>query len=493
MQTVGGAVNACAAGGDSGCAKASESLLGAFEAAAGLGEADGGVMAFDAGGDRGDLRGRRAQAAGDGQVEAVAEVVQALAAAADKTLQPIVDLRDGEGGEALARQHELVADGAARTGVESLHALFDAVLGCGDEFSSGGGRGGAQIGDEVRDGEVGLVPDRRNDGQLRRSNGAGEGLVVEAGEVLERAAAAGDEDQVDLTRMLIEPADAGNDGGGASWALDRGGIDEQVEARMAAADDVDDVVQDGAAGGSDHADCARECRQRALAVGVEQALGEQAGLELLEGELERAGAARLQGLGDELQLAAGLVDGDAAAREDSEAVLRAKAEQVGLLAKEHNLELGIAVFEREVDVAGGCGTAVGDLATDPDVLVLLLDLAANAGDEVADTPDAALGECGGGLGEGRGKLGLGALWAGGCLFGGGGGFAAAARCGSRNRWGPVRRSGEEEAHLGSMAGRRGSRRFSGGRGLRLAGRLGLEPEAGERLWSGDIVAVGHIG
>ena len=143
-------------------------------------------------------------------------------------------------------------------------------------------------------------------------------------------------------------------------------------------------------GGGDDADACGEGGQRALAGGVEEAFGEQAGLELLEGELQRAGAAGFEGFGDELELAAGFVDGDAAAGEDGEAVLRAEAEELGLAAEEHDGELGVAVLEGEVDVAGGRGAAVGDFAFDPDVGVVAFDAAADAGDEVADGPDAAL-------------------------------------------------------------------------------------------------------
>ena len=134
-------------------------------------------------------------------------------------------------------------------------------------------------------------------------------------------------------------------------------------------------MEDGAAGGGDDADGAREGGQRALAGGVEEAFGEQAGFELFEGELESAGAARLEGFGDELELAARLVDGDAAAGEDGEAVLRAEAEEQGLAAEENDRELGFAILECEVDVAGGRGAAVGDLAFDPDVVVFALELA----------------------------------------------------------------------------------------------------------------------
>jgi hypothetical protein len=70
------------------------------------------------------------------------------------------------------------------------------MLGSGDELGGGGWGGGAEVGDEVGDGEVGLVADGGDDGELAGGDGAGEGLVVEGGEVFERAPATGDEDEV---------------------------------------------------------------------------------------------------------------------------------------------------------------------------------------------------------------------------------------------------------------------------------------------------------
>jgi hypothetical protein len=66
-----------------------------------------------------------------------------------------------------------------------------------------------------------------------------------------------------------------------------------------------------------------------------------------------------------------------------------------LTAEEDYGELGFAVLESEVDVAGGSGAAVGDLAFDPEIGEGSFDLLADVGDEGADGPDAALGDCGG--------------------------------------------------------------------------------------------------
>ena len=203
----------------------------------------------------------------------------------------------------------------------------------------------------------------------------------------------------------VEFGDGGFDFGGGGFALHGDGIEQDVEAGVAAGDDVEEVADDGAGGRGDDADGAGKGGQRALAVGVEEAFGFEALLELLEGELERACADGLHGFGDELHLAALLVDADAAADQDVEAVFRAEAEKHGLAAEEDDGELGVGVLEGEVDVAGGGGAVVGDFAFDPDVAVLLLDEFADLGDELADGPDAA-----GRAGLVKGEVELGLEW-----------------------------------------------------------------------------------
>jgi len=164
---------------------------------------------------------------------------------------------------------------------------------------------------------------------------------------------------------------------------------------VAAADDGDDVAHDSSGRRGDDADGAGEVGQGALAGGVEETFGEEAGFELFKGELKGAGATGFESFGDELELAAGLVDRDSAANEDGEAVGGLEAKEEGLAAEEDDGELGFAVLEGEVEVAGGGGAEVGDFALDPDVSVVALDVLADSGDEVADGPNAAFGGGGG--------------------------------------------------------------------------------------------------
>src|SRR6185437_10004522 len=101
----------------------------------------------------------------------------------------------------------------------------------------------------------------------------------------DRAAAASENDDIDEPGAFVEVADSGSDRGAAGCALHGCRVDEQVEAGVAAASDVDDIADDRSGGRGNDAHAAREGRKGALAVGVEESFGEEAGLELLEGEL----------------------------------------------------------------------------------------------------------------------------------------------------------------------------------------------------------------
>ena len=123
----------------------------------------------------------------------------------------------------------------------------------------------------------------------------------------------------------------------------------------------------------------------------EQAFGFQFGLKLFEGELQRAGAFGLDVFGGDLKFAAIFVDGYAAADDDLQTVGGAKAKQARGRAEHDHANLGVAVFQGEIKMAGIGGAEIGDFAFDPGVGIFALDVGADGGDQVANFPDAALG------------------------------------------------------------------------------------------------------
>ena len=125
-------------------------------------------------------------------------------------------------------------------------------------------------------------------------------------------------------RRFSVPSACGDLAGGGV-ALDADRAHEDLEAGEAAGDDPQEVPDGRAGRRRDEPDAAGQRGQRPLPPGVEEPLGGEPGLQLLEGELERAEALRLQHLAHELVLAPDGVDVEPAEREDVEPVGRLEA------------------------------------------------------------------------------------------------------------------------------------------------------------------------
>ena len=137
---------------------------------------------------------------------------------------------------------------------------------------------------------------------------------------------------------------------------------EEDAPREAPGDGGADVLDDRAALAGDHADDARQQRDRQLALGVEQPFLEQTQPQPLDPGEQRALAGVVQPVDDELVLGPVGVGGDAPGGDHLHAVLRpdGEARHVGL--PDHRFQLRALVLQREVDVAGGVALELGDLA-----------------------------------------------------------------------------------------------------------------------------------
>ena len=94
-----------------------------------------------------------------------------------------------------------------------------------DEPRRGGGRRGAHVGGEIAERRVLLVADRRDDGHVASGDRAHDAFVGERKQVLEAAAAAGEDDHVGTAPT--EVADRRADRSGRARALDVGLGDER--------------------------------------------------------------------------------------------------------------------------------------------------------------------------------------------------------------------------------------------------------------------------
>src|ERR1700719_2187169 len=226
------------------------------------------------------------------------------------------------------------------------------------------GGGGARIGREVRDGEVDLVPDPRDHGQAARAYGARDPFVVERPQILERAAAAGEDQHFALgaRRGGLQRRDQRRDGG---RPLHRRRIDEDPCGRITPREDVQNVAQCRPGWRGDHADALRKARQTSLALERKQTFGREPRFQAIELAPQRADTRLLQVLDDELVLAPRLVHADAAADQHLRAGARGEADE-GVLHPEHGTaQLRVPVLEREVPVAGSWLREVRQLPLHP--------------------------------------------------------------------------------------------------------------------------------
>src|SRR5215813_660817 len=83
-----------------------------------------------------------------------------------------------------------------------VDVLIEFAAGLHDEFRGSGGSGRANVRDKIGDGEIGFVADTGDDGNFRIENGTSDDLFVEGPEILHRAAAAGENQDIDKFSLI---------------------------------------------------------------------------------------------------------------------------------------------------------------------------------------------------------------------------------------------------------------------------------------------------
>ena len=176
------------------------------------------------------------------------------------------------------------------------------------ERRGGGRRGRAHVGDEVADREVGLVAHARHDRQRRLEHRARDDLLVERPQVLDRAAAARDDQHVDLARARWRCGSRARSRPRPRCPAPASGRCTTRSAGQRRASVVS-TSRSAAARGEVTMPTARGIRgQRALALGGEPAGGLELRLEAREALVQRAEAREAHAVDVELELAARLVD-----------------------------------------------------------------------------------------------------------------------------------------------------------------------------------------
>jgi hypothetical protein len=252
-----------------------------------------------------------------------------------------------------------------------------------------GGRGRrAAVRGEVGDREVGLVAYPDDDRNRACAQRARDRLLVEGPQVLDRAAAAHQQQHVAFGARA-RPRQHGGDALARASTLNRHRIDDDRHRGVATRERRQHVAQRRGGARGDDADGARMLRQRPLQPLVEEPFGVEAVLEAQEALEERPQARRPHGFDGELKSPARLVEGDEGACFDLHALAQLRPEQRRPAAEHHAVDLRTAVLEREVAVARRRAVEVGELARHPGERKAALERVAHAAQQLRHGQDAA--------------------------------------------------------------------------------------------------------
>ena len=271
---------------------------------------------------------------------------------AARVVEPLPALRHGE--------VELLHEALGRTG----DALDGGEVIARDQLGGPAGRLGPDIGGKIAQREIDLVPDGGDDGHGAGRDRPHQRLLVESPQVLDAAAPAADDEQVENAQRLGRVQHC-HQLGRRALALHLGGQHDQPAGPAAARQNADEVLHRRASRRRDEPDGARQERQRLLALRREQALSGQPLLEFFQLLLEPPGTVLDQGARDELVLAARLVDVDLTIGEHLQAIAELHSLPGRVAAEQHTGELGAGVLEGEINVAAGLRPEVGHLAAHP--------------------------------------------------------------------------------------------------------------------------------
>lgn len=299
-------------------------------------------------------------------LQAVLQAQQALPAFVQtrgRTPQPLGDAIEPLGARVEVLQHQIAQ---ART--QPLQSGQLLVARRRAQLGRRGGRGRAQVRGEIDQGEVGFVTHAGDHRHGHGHHGTDHALVVEAPQILDRAAATHQQQHIALTRGVAARRlpQGSDDLVGRGGALHRRRIDGHRHMGRAPAQRRDDVAQRCGPERGDDTDAAWKTRRHPLAPGIEQALGLQLGLQAQELLVQTAQAGRLQALDDQLQVAAGAVQVQPPLCLDHHAFARLELQAVGRAPEHGATDLARTVLEREIAMPAGRAGKARNLAAHRD-------------------------------------------------------------------------------------------------------------------------------
>ena len=228
------------------------------------------------------------------------------------------------------------------------------------------GRGRAPGRDKVDQGGVGLVPDRRDQGNEACRRRPRQGLVIEGPKILDRSPAARHDQHIGTgngaaRRKAVEAFDRGADLSRRRIPLHHHRPDHHPHG-PAVGDTVQNIADHGPCGTGHHPDHRRRGGQGRFARRLEQTFSRKLGLQTLQLGQKRADARRLHGLDDDLIAGSGGIGGDASGDDHFQSLLRLDLQATDRALPHHPVDRRLVVLQRQIDVARGVARDLGNLA-----------------------------------------------------------------------------------------------------------------------------------
>ena len=260
----------------------------------------------------------------------------------------------------------------------------------GEDFRRGRRRRRAHVSGEVRDRVVDLVTHRAHRRDRTSEESARHHLLVERPQIFQAPAAASDHQHVHAARRR-SPGNAPRDLLGRTFALHPRRNDEHRQVGISPVQHAQEIVDRGARGAGHHRDAAGQEGQLPLPRRIEESLRFETSAHLLEGDLQGAGAERLEGIADDLVPALRLVEREPASDQHRESVVDGEAEPARLAREQHRVDAGVLILEREIKVPARGPAQIRDLPLDVEAREAPFEDALHLPGQLADRVDPLRG------------------------------------------------------------------------------------------------------
>ena len=262
----------------------------------------------------------------------------------------------------------------------------DELLGGGDgEFGRFAGGGGANVGGEVTQGDVDFVADGGDDGDSRGEDGPDDRFFVERPQVLDTAAAAGDDDTVGRVGQHVDHGDSPGDLHGRPGALDERRDDQNVHPAVTPAHDLQEVPNRRARRAGHHGNPRDGLRKRLLVDRIEKPLFPEFFLQLPKRRLQRPHPDRFNPPGDQLIASPRRVDVDTPVADDFLPILQIEPQPCRRRSPHNGTNLRPVILQRKINVPRPRPSQIGNLPRHPHIGKTRLQQPFNAGRKLRHT------------------------------------------------------------------------------------------------------------